>query len=124
MHKLYALLILACLACFGLAADIKKDPKELLGSQIAMLDDLIAMTKQTLQAETDIKALILEYQKIQEEYLRNPENKEQVIKMVRMAHRVLTKIQDHYLVQQFDPDFISELTLFSKIATKKGVPKP
>ena len=118
-------LIAASLACASVVGDnIKKDPKELLDSQIAMVDDLIAMTQQTLKGEQEIKKLIAEYQQIQEVYLKNQDDKEQVVKMVRMAHRVLTKIQDNHLTQQFDPDFISELTLFSKIAAKKGIPKP
>ena len=121
------LIMVACatLAFTGLLADnIKKDPKELLDSQLAMVDDLIVMTQQTLKGEQEIRNLIAEYQQIQEVYIRNTDDKEQVVKMVRMAHRVLTKIQDNHLTQQFDPDFISELALFSKIATKKGIPKP
>lgn len=118
-------LMLIGLTSMDLCSDaIKKDPKELIDSQIAMMDDLIAMTKQTLNGEYEIKTLIQDYQHIQDAYLKNMDDKELVIKMVRTAHQVLTKIQENHLLQQFDPDFISELTLFSKIATKKGIPKP
>lgn len=117
-------LIAVCLLSANLFSAIKKDPKELLDSQLLMLDDLIAMTQKSLAAEMEIKELIVEYQRIQESYLKNQDDKELVIKMVRMAHRILIKTQENYLTQQFDPDFISELTLFSKIASKKGIPKP
>lgn len=125
MRKASLLLIVATFTTTGLMADmIKKDPKELLDSQILMVDDLIAMTQKTLSGEQEIKKLIVDYQQVQEAYLKNQDDKELVVKMVRKAHLILTKIQETHLTAQFDPDFISELTLFSKIATKKGIPKP
>lgn len=125
MHKTLILIAAAALPYTGIMADnLKKDPKELLDSQIAVVDDLISMTQQTLKAEQEIRTLIAEYQQIQEVYLKNTDDKEQSARMVRMAHRVLTKIQENHLTAQFDPDFISELSLFSKIAAKKGIPKP
>lgn len=125
MYQTTLFALVAHLFFATIAADnIKKDPTELLNRQLAMVDDLIFMTQQTLKGEQEIKSLIAEYQNIQEAYLKCPDDKEQTVKMVRMAHRVLTKIQDNHLTQQFDPDFISELALFSKIATKKGIPRP
>lgn len=125
MRNFIFFLTAATLSYSALAADvIKKDPKELLCSQISMLDDLITMTERSLNGEKQIKTLIIDYQKIQEQYLKNQNDKDLVVKMVRMAHRILIAIQENHLTQQFDPDFISELTLFSKIAAKKGIPKP
>ena len=73
--------------CTHLTADsFKKDPKELLESQVSMLDDLIIMTQRTLKSEEEIKAQIIEYQHIQEAYLKNQENKE-IVKIQYFEHR-------------------------------------
>lgn len=122
---LYAIIIGHAALCSSLTADtIKKDPKELLDSQVAMLDHLIEMTERSLEATKEIRELVFNYEQVQAVFLKNQENKEVTVKMIRMAHQLLTKIQQHHLTQQFDADFISELSLFSKIATKKGIPKP
>lgn len=125
MHRFIIFILAFNAIALEIAADsLKKDPKELLDSQIAMLDDLIEMTTQTLQNEQKLKSLILQYQQIQEEYIKNPKDKEQIVKMVRMADQILRKMEEAHLITQFDPDFISELAFFSKIANKKGIPKP
>jgi hypothetical protein len=44
--------------------------------------------------------------------------------MIKSAYATLNTIKENHLEQTFDPDFISELTIISQVAKKRGVPKP
>lgn len=100
------------------------DPAAMAANEIAMLDDLIAVTEQNLEKQKKIKILVVEYQKIQSVYLQNTENKEMLFRMIKSAYRLLESIKDAHLTQAFDPKFISELNLLSQIAAKSGIAKP
>lgn len=101
-----------------------KDPNALIGNELSRLDTLIQATQQSLDAQKKLREKIAEYQKIQDAYLQHSEDNELLFRMIKSAHRTLQSIQENHLVQIFDPDLISELSLLSQIATKRGIPKP
>ena len=109
---------------FAIAPGTIKDPKALIGNEIARLDTLIQATEQSLEAQQKLRVQILEYQKLQDYYLQNPKDNELLLKLVKSAYRTLQTIKNNHLSQTFDSDFIDELTVFSQPATKRGIPKP
>ena len=100
-----------------------KDPQKLLSNQMRILDVLIETTQRSLDSQQKLKQQIADYQRVQDAYLKDTTDKDTLIRMVRQAARVLDTIKEAHLTQEFDPEFISELTLFSQIANKRGIPK-
>lgn len=93
-------------------------------NEIKTLDNLIEISQKNLENQRALKSMIVDYKKIQEQFLRNDQDKELMFRMVRQAHRVLETIKENHLTHLFRKEFLSELTLFSQIAVKKGIPKP
>lgn len=101
-----------------------KNPAALLQTEINRIDTLIACTQKSLEEQQKVKGLIAEYKKIQERYLKSPQDNDLLLTMVKSAHRTLKAIQEYHLIQTFDPEFIEELTVMSLAAGKRGIPKP
>lgn len=101
-----------------------EDPTAMVINELAMLDTLIAATQQSLEKQRALREQIKKYQELQKAYLDNTEDNELLLRIVKQASKVLDGINENRLGQNFDPAFISELTLFSQIAAKYGVPKP
>lgn len=99
------------------------DTKDVVSSELAMLDTLIEATKKSLANEITLKEQITRYQKIQELYLLGASDNDTLYKMAHLALRILETIKESHLTQNFDPAFLSELTLISRPATKPGIPK-
>jgi hypothetical protein len=119
-------LVIICLPLFAPASQPVPDmvDAEMKQNQLALLDNLIAVTEKNVTLEKQLRQMVQEYLKVQEAYLQNPSNQEQTLKMVTMAQRLLDKVKEANLLQAFDTDFISELTFFSQIAAKRGLPSP
>lgn len=120
-------LLLLLILSFQVHADLPntiKDPAALIGDEIARLDTLIQATEQSLEGQKKLRLLIVEYQKLQDLYLKNTKDNDLLLKVVKSAHRVLQSIKENNLMQTFDPDFIDELTILSQPASKRGIPKP
>lgn len=101
-----------------------KDPAALIDNEIARLDSLILATRQSLEGQQKLREKIIEYKKIEEFYLKQPDDNEILFRLVKSAHRTLEAIKENHLLQTFDPEFIDELTVLSQAATKRGIPKP
>lgn len=97
-------------------AGIHKNP-------LATLDDLIDSTQKILDNQKKIRDQIIAFQKLQNSY-QSTQDKELIVLMVKTAHKLLENIKENHLTQVFDPDFLSELTVFAQVATKRGIPKP
>lgn len=121
---LFICCLLASAAAFSAAPAGIKDPEAMLGNEIARLDDLIQATRQSLETQQKLKNEILDYQKVQLEFLANPKDNDLLLKVVKSAHKTLRTIKENRLEKMFDPDFIDELTVLAQPANKRGVPKP
>lgn len=97
---------------------------KLLVNELAMLDSLIEVTESNVKKQKALREEVILYQKELEVYLKNSSNKDIVLKMARRASRLLEQIKCLHLIEAFEPDFISELTLFAQIAQKRSIPKP
>ena len=100
-----------------------KDPKEIINLQIKSLDHLAEMTKMSLAKMAQLRAAILKYQTIQQLYLQQTKDKELLYRMTKLAHDLLHEIKNAHLTHAFDPEFMSELNMFSRIYRKNEVPK-
>lgn len=122
MLKFY--LVLFCtFTIFQVQAEIK-DPNALIGNEISKLDTLIQATELSLEAQKKLRIQILEYQKLQDQYLKNEHDNELLLKLVKSAYRALQTIKTNHLEQNFDNDFIEELTIIAQPANKKGITRP
>lgn len=103
-------------------------PAQLPGGEgegsLTTLDRLIAATEQTLSAEKQIRQMVVEYNTTKVQYLQNQQNRELIVRMVKMAKSLLDAIQMNYLSDAFDTEFMQELSFFAQIASKKTLPKP
>lgn len=134
MLKIIKLLALVCTLAFArINADTHaaasalaqiKDPTALIGNELARLDSLIQATQQSLESQKKLRERIVEYQRIQDAHFQHPGDNEVLFRMVKCAYQTLKIIEENHLEQTFDPDFISELTILSQVATKRGIPKP
>lgn len=101
-----------------------KDPSQLINNELRRLDTLIQATEQSLEGQKKLKELIIQYQNIQDQFLNDTQNNDLLFQLVKSAYRALQSINENHLIHTFDPEFISELTTLSQIATKRGIPKP
>ena len=96
----------------------------LIQNEIIMLDNLIAATQKSLDKQKALKDLVAQYNRTQMDTLADTEDKELLLRTVKMAQRVLESIQENNLTHNFDSAFLSELTLLAQIGAKYGEPKP
>lgn len=120
----FLFIIFACGQTNGAIPTSIKDPAALIDNEITRLDTLIQATEQSLEAQKKLRAQIIDYQNVQELYLKNTKDNDLLLKVVKSAYRTLQDIKKNHLTQTFDSDFIDELTVLSQPATKRGIPKP
>ncbi len=93
-------------------------------NDLAQLDHLIGVTKQNLNGQIVLREQLKTYLDLQTQYLKNPDDKELLLKAAKAASKALETIQDAHLAQTFSQSFMNELTLFAQISQKRGIPKP
>ena len=101
-----------------------KDPNALIKDQLIHLDRLISATEESLTGQKALRKKIADYESIQSAYLLRPSDNELLFRMIKSAHTILKSIQETDLEHTFDPEFIKELKVLSKVANKQGIPKP
>ncbi|MEI8365049.1 MAG: hypothetical protein WCF65_01405 [Parachlamydiaceae bacterium] len=101
-----------------------KDPATIVSHELLRLDTLIRATEQSLEGQKKLRSMIVDYQKLQEQFLKNQSDNELLLKVVKSAYKILQNIKENHLTQTFDTDFIEELTVLSQPAAKRGIPKP
>ncbi len=122
--------ILIFIFCLGQAfsAEIKAvglpENKNVIANEVMMLDQLIEASKQSLEIQIKLRDLILKYQELQTRYLEGQNDNEHLFIMAKSAKKILETIKENHLTPSFDPAFLGELTLISKPAAKRGIPKP
>lgn len=116
-------MILFSLTLASLLVSPPEDPISMEG-ELTVIDHLIQASDANLVKQKQIKEEILAYQKALQTYINNSGDKETVLKVAFKAEKLLNDINQAHLTETFSADFISELTVFSQIAQKKGIPKP
>jgi len=100
-------------------SDVRADIKD----EIAKLHDLIAVTEFQLKEQQALEKRLLDYEALQQRYLHDPDNNELLFLMVKSAFRLKKTINALHLDHAFTDSFIKELSAFSEIAAKRGIPK-
>lgn len=94
-------------------------PSSNVSDEIMALDNLIVVTEQNLAAQKKLREQISSFQAFKQQYLKNLDSRESAYNMIQSARLVLQSIKNNYLEQMFSPEFISELTFFSQLASKQ-----
>jgi|694.fasta_scaffold28661_1 hypothetical protein len=121
MIKFFSAFIFFLFSIYLLQAE---ETNDLIGREIENLNDLIEATEKNLELQVKLRGMIKDYQKIQQNFLQNPEDNELLFQLVKNAHLILELIKEYRLNSLFDPAFLAELSLVSKPASKLGIPKP
>lgn len=87
------------------------------------LDALIASTEGLVAKQKSLKETLEKYQSLHDEYIEDMDNKALLLKCAKQAHIALELIKNERLSMLFDSSFISEMTLFAKLAAKPALPK-
>lgn len=136
MKPLTFFVSLFCLLISCLNADVKTetpsaassesdiDDQALWKQELQTLDQLIAATEQSLVNQKALRTQMMDFQAIRTQCHHNPDDNTCLLKMVQAAHQLLEGIQSNHLEHNFDSEFLRELGFFSKIATKRGIPRP
>jgi hypothetical protein len=106
-------------SCFCLPLFSVETPSE----EVAIINSLIVSTKKSIAIQEKIREEIIHYQKINKAFLQDPNNPELLFQMLTSAGSLFKSLQSSHLLENFPPDFISELKLFAKIDSK-GNEKP
>lgn len=121
MKKILVLLLIS-ISCVGYAANEVVDvtpPLSVVPGNLASLELLIQATEQQHLLQVQLRDDITAYQNVRDQYLKTPEDKDLLFKVVRRADRVLTEIKQAKLTHLFETEFLKELNLFAKFAKKK-----
>lgn len=100
------------------------DPATLTTNELVTIDRLIEVTQRSVDKQKALRELIKEYQAAQALSIKDPDDTEKLYSLAKMAYRVSQCIKDNHLDHAFDPEFLSELNLFAKVAAKQGIPPP
>lgn len=116
--------IIVLVTLFGsLCAEEPTARKNLISQELAMLEEIIASTQETLKTEIRLRELIQQYQTLQEKVLKDEDNYELLYQLAKKGSETLELIKANHMLHTFDPAFISELNIVSKPAMKRGIPK-
>ncbi|NGX42300.1 MAG: hypothetical protein K940chlam7_00578 [Chlamydiae bacterium] len=88
------------------------------------LDQIIKITGESYNNLQTLRKEIVEYKKLQERYVKNPNDRVLLFQLAGKAGGVFEKIKENELTYAFDAEFLKELSLFSRIAKKTGPQRP
>jgi hypothetical protein len=100
-----------------------KDPK-LIPNEILMLDSLIEATEDSLKQQKILKGQLINYKEAMATFLKNSDDNDLLYKVVKAAFIAHQTIVENHLTDNFNPEFISELSFFSQYANKNTIPHP
>lgn len=92
--------------------------------EIQVLEHLIASTSKQLEAEKQLKDLMVEFRKEQEEFVQGNQTKSHASRMVNTAREIHTLILENHIEHLFPKNYLEEISFFSSIAGKRTITKP
>lgn len=113
MRYLIAIILLSVAEAHALYKEMPSDA----------LTPLISSTERLLQRQKDLKTLLEKYQSLHARYMNDMEDRALALETGKSAQEALERIKEDKLTYLFDPSFLSEMTLFAKLAAKPSIPK-
>ncbi len=92
--------------------------------EIKTIDQMIVATTKQLEAQKQMRELMLQYKKQREEFVQGNQSKSHASKLVRTARQISEMIASNHIEHLFAKDYLDELTFFSSIAGKTAIRKP
>lgn len=92
--------------------------------EIKAIDQLIQTTAEQLEVQKHIRELMLQFQKLKEEFVQGKQTKSHTAQMVKTARQIYELITANHLEHLFTKDYLDELAFFSSIAGKGAVKRP
>lgn len=102
------------------AADAKISESQ---DEVAKIDLLIEATNANLARLKSLKVLLVEYKQAEVQALKDPNDSDNLLKLVNLAKEIQDTINDSALQDYFAPQFLEELKKFAAIADKKNIPQ-
>lgn len=112
--SLLAILALGFLVQSTLSASIAT----LFVDEIEMMDKSISASEKRLEAQRQIKSLMLELRRLEDCVAKTEDSKKEATKMVRLAEKILAVIQEERLESLFSSAYLEELRFYSSFARK------
>ncbi len=117
MKKMLVLLTIILTNCL-----FAQTPAE-LQDEVEKIDQLIEASNDHIARLKKIKLLLVEYKKAEATALKDPNDTDNLLKLVNLAKEILDIINDSSLQDMFSPQFLEELQKFSQISNKKNIPQ-
>jgi predicted nucleic-acid-binding protein len=92
--------------------------------ELQVIEQLIRATTQQLEAQKQIKELMLQFGRQKEDFIQGNQTKSHAGRMVRTARQINEMLAANHLEHLFAKDYLDELTFFSSIAGKTAVRRP
>lgn len=84
---------------------------------------LISSTEELVIKQKALQVKLREYILLHDAYLLDLDNRDLLLKTARVAKIVQETIKNEKMTPLFESSFLSELTLFAKMATNPSIPK-
>lgn len=92
-------------------------------SPLRDLDALIESTERVCSKQKSLKEQLEAYLLLHDAYVKDIDNRELLIRTAVSAKKALEIIKEERLSTLFEASFLSEMTLFAKLAAKPSIPK-
>ncbi len=92
-------------------------------NEIQMMQELSELTRQNLEKQLKLKILMQEYYEKQQLFLQDSRDNTLLYQLAQAAQATLKMITDNHYTSLFEPEFLSELTVMAKPASKKIIPR-
>lgn len=116
MRFFFLLCLLPLLLCGEITHPLAEEPLTELGDLIQATEKLVAKQK-TLYQELET------YLALKTEAVKDLDNKELILKTAKAAKNALDIIKEEHLSHLFTSAFLSEMTLFAKLAGRPRIPQ-
>lgn len=116
----FFLFFLCLLPCSFLFSEVRHPLEE---NSLTELDDLIQSTENLLAKQKTLYQELKSYLVLRAEAVNDLDNKELVLKTAKAAKGALDIVREEQLSHLFTGPFLSEMTLFAKLAGRPRIPQ-
>jgi hypothetical protein len=102
--------------------DLSATIGNLFVDEIESVDRAIAVSEKRLAAQHKVKNSLLELRHLEDILVKAENPKEAAARMVGLAEKILTMLQEEHLESLFSPAYIQELRFYSSFVRKIQVP--